>query len=84
MVYNTLPFGWQASLFIYQTIGMCLTAYLRKLSVQNTLYIDDRFIVQDEEIVIIETRKLVYVVVELLTRLGNTLSLSKCSLVPST
>lgn len=45
MVYNTLPFGWQASLFIYQTIGICLTAYLRKLSVQNTLYIDDRFIV---------------------------------------
>lgn len=45
MVYNTLPFGWQASLLIYQTIGICLTAYLRKLSVQNTLYIDDRFIV---------------------------------------
>lgn len=39
---------------------------------------------QDEEIAIIETRKLVHVVVELLTRLGYTLSLSKCSLVPST
>lgn len=42
MVYNTLPFVWKASLLIYQTIDMCVTAYLRKLSVRNTLYIDDQ------------------------------------------
>jgi hypothetical protein len=90
MVYNTLPFGWKASPFIYQTVGMCVTTYLRKLSVQNTLYIDDRFVVskgsdkRGEELALMEARKLVYVMVELLTRLGYTLSLSKCSLVPST
>lgn len=44
---------------------------LRKLSVQYILYIDDRFIVsrvsdrEDEEMVIMEARKLVYVMVEL-------------------
>jgi hypothetical protein len=90
MVYNTLPFGWKASPFIYQTVGMCVTTYLRKLSVQTTLYIDDRFVVskgndkEGEELVIMEARKLVYVIVKLLTRIGYTLSLSKCSLIPST
>ncbi|CAG2239784.1 unnamed protein product [Mytilus edulis] len=43
MTYTTLPFGWKASPFIYQSIGMCVTSYLRKLNVLNTLYIDDRF-----------------------------------------
>jgi hypothetical protein len=44
MVYTTLPFGWKASAFIYQSIGMCVTSYLRKLSVRNSLYSDDRLV----------------------------------------
>lgn len=44
MVYTTLPFGWNASAFIYQSIGMCVTSYLSKLSIRNSLYIDDRFV----------------------------------------
>ncbi|CAG2202351.1 unnamed protein product [Mytilus edulis] len=88
MTYTTLPFGWKASPFIYQSIGMCVTSYLRKLNVLNTLYIDDRFSVtrggplQSSEEKEFEGRRLVYVMLEVLTRLGYTLSLKKCSLVP--
>lgn len=32
MVYNTLPFGWKASPFIYQSVGMCVTVYLRRFA----------------------------------------------------
>jgi hypothetical protein len=34
---------------VYQTIGMCVTSYLRSLTVSilNTLYIDDRFAVSN-------------------------------------
>lgn len=89
MVYSTLPFGWKASAFIYQSIGMCVTSYLRTFSVRNSLYIDDRFVATrgsvsvDDVKVHEEARSLVYGLVELLTRLGYTLALSKCSLNPS-
>jgi len=29
MAYTTLPFGWKSSPFVYQSIGMCVTSYLR-------------------------------------------------------
>lgn len=89
MVYNTLPFGWKASSFIYQSVGMCVTVYLRRFALQNTLYIDDRFVVcsgsdsEHDELVMMDANRLVYVLVELLTRLGYTLSTGKCSLVSS-
>lgn len=91
MVYNTLPFGWKASPFIYQSVGMCETVYLRRFAFQNTLYIDDRFVVcsgsdsEHDELVMIDENRLVsmYVLVELLTRLEYTLSSGKCSLVSS-
>ena len=44
--YTTLPFGWSASPFVYQTIGMTVTSYLRSLGVFNTQYIDDRMAVE--------------------------------------
>lgn len=87
MTCTTLPFGWKASSFIYQTIGMRVTSYLRSLDVLNTLYIDDRFAVTkgcsslgDRED---ECKRLAFVLLNLLTRLGYTLSLGKCSLEPS-
>ena len=89
MTYTTIPFGFKASPFIYQTIGMNVTSYLRGLGVLNILYIDDRFVVTeikrelDEDASLIEGLKLSYVLLELLTRLGYTLSLKKCSLDPS-
>lgn len=45
MVYYTLPFGWKALPFIYQSVGMCVTVCLRRFALQSTLYIDDRFVV---------------------------------------
>ena len=93
MTYKTLPFGWKASPFIYQSIGMSVTSYLRSLGMLNTLYIDDRFAVtkgsnsNDHDLALrsleIEGYRLSYSLLELLPRLGYTLSLKKCSLVPS-
>lgn len=68
---------------------MCVTVYLRRFALQNTLYIDDRFVVcsgsdsELDELVMMDANRLVYVLVELLTRLGYTLSTGKCSLVLS-
>ncbi|CAG2201247.1 unnamed protein product [Mytilus edulis] len=88
MTYTTLPFGWKASPFIYQSIGICVTSYLRQLDVINTLYIDDRFVVtggsKNSDDAMLEASKITYMVLQLLTRLGYTLSLSKCSLIPGT
>lgn len=73
---------------------MCVTVYLRRFALQNTLYtlytcIDDRFVVcsgsdsEHDELVMMDANRLVYVLAELLTRLGYTLSTGKCSLVSS-
>lgn len=48
MTYATLSFGWKASPFIYQSIGICVTSYLRSLNVMNSLSIDDSFVVTKE------------------------------------
>lgn len=81
MIYNTLPFGWKASAFVYQTIGMVPTTYLRQFGFATTQYIDDRFAVEvinrvSKEITIsIDVTK--YALLELLTRLGYFLALIK-------
>jgi len=79
ITYTTLPFGWKASPFVYQSIGMCVTSYLRSLNVMNTLYIDDKFAVtkggksQSDHESLAEGMRLSYILLELLTRLGYTL-----------
>lgn len=88
MTYTTLPFDWKASPYVYQSLGMCATSYLRSLGLMNTLYIDDRFAVTkggfEDSGNMKGAKKLSYVLLELLTRLGYTFSLKKCSFVPST
>ncbi len=42
-VCTTLPFGWKNSAFIYQSIGLQVTSYLRKHGYKTVQYIDDRF-----------------------------------------
>lgn len=67
IVYDTLPFGWKASPFIHQSVGMFVTVYLRRFALQNTLYIDDRFVVcsgsdsENDELVMMDANRLVYV-----------------------
>ena len=78
--YNTIPFGWKASPYIYQSIGMAVTSYLRSKNVINIQYIDDRLAVESDSVNI---SKVVHILVELLTSLGYTLSLKKSQLVPS-
>lgn len=87
MVYTVIPFGWKASPYIYQTTGMVVTSYLRSKSVITTQYIDDRLGVaggfgsaQSSAV----AGKVAFCLLEILTRLGYTLALDKCSLVPST
>lgn len=77
---NTLPFGWKASPFVYQTIGMAVTSYLRSLGVRNLQYIDDRLLVGRDES---DTKRKVYAMLEIVTRLGYTISFSKSMLVPA-
>jgi len=38
----TLPFGWKESPFIYHTIGLAVSGYLRCYGIPCSLYIDDR------------------------------------------
>ena len=45
-VYNTLPFGWSPSAYIYQTIGLGATNFIRSKGVPLLQYIDDRHIGQ--------------------------------------
>lgn len=44
--YNTLSFDWKSSTYIYQTIGMQVTNYLRNKSIYNIQYIDDRLVIE--------------------------------------
>jgi len=45
-VFNTIPFGWKASAYLYHTIGMASTSYVRSLGVPCNQYIDDRHVGQ--------------------------------------
>lgn len=87
LCYTTLPFGWKGSAFVYQTVGMVVTSYLRSKSILTMQYIDDRLGVaslSDEEDPVMSGMKVAYVLLQVLTRLGYTLSLHKCSLIPKT
>ena len=41
-VYTILPFGWKASAYLYHSIGLAATCYVRSLGVPCSQYIDDR------------------------------------------
>lgn len=41
-MYNTLPFGWKISPYVYHSIGISVSSYLRTLGIPCLLYIDDR------------------------------------------
>ena len=40
--YNTLPFGWKISPYVYHNTGLVATNFFRSLTVPFLLYIDDR------------------------------------------
>ncbi|XP_062568476.1 uncharacterized protein LOC134230659 [Saccostrea cucullata] len=84
--YSVIPFGWKASAFVYQTIGMQVTTFLRELGIITLQYIDDRLLVASNRMGSFESdiSKVSFEMLELLTRLGYTLSLKKSRLFPST
>ena len=41
-VFNTRPFGWKASAYLYHSIGLVATSYIRSHGVPCSQYIDDR------------------------------------------
>ena len=45
-VFRTIPFGWNASLFLYHTIGLTATSFVRSLRVPCSQYFDDRHVGQ--------------------------------------
>ncbi|KAJ8300928.1 hypothetical protein KUTeg_022447 [Tegillarca granosa] len=44
MCYKTIHFGLKAGVFIYHTVGLAATSYVRSLGVPCSQYIDDRWI----------------------------------------
>ena len=41
-IFNTLPFGWKASAYLYHSIGLIATSYIPSHGVPCSQYIDDR------------------------------------------
>ena len=41
-MYSTLPFGWKISPYVYDSIGISVSSYLRTLGIPCLQYIDDR------------------------------------------
>ena len=93
----TLPFGWKESPFIYHTIGLAVSSYLRRLRVPCSLYIDDRlngelFTPTGTWAVIPSVRSnafrkraattAIFIVLSVLVRLGYTIGIPKSTLYP--
>jgi len=86
--YKTLPFGFKLSSYIYHTLNMQPTSFIRKqFSIPIFLYIDDRLV---EEVRKKEVKPGVssaylanYIVCEVLSRLGYCLNLEKSVFIPS-
>ena len=89
-VYRTIPFGFKASAYIYHTIGMIATSYCRSLNIPVLQYIDDRLIGewQSQAALHLSAQSraecAVYMVCQVLLRLGYFLSITKSSLIPQT
>ncbi|CAC5412043.1 unnamed protein product [Mytilus coruscus] len=85
---KTLPFGFKLSSYIYHTLNMQPTSYIRKhFSIPIFLYIDDRLVeeVRSEGIEpgIPSALLANYIVCEILNRLGYCLNLTKTIFVPT-
>jgi hypothetical protein len=90
-VFNTIPFGFKASAYIYQKTGLAASGYCRSLGVPCLQYIDDRWIGEwlgkagdNLDVRRENALKSLYVVCEILTRVGYFINIDKSKFVPST
>lgn len=97
-VCTTLPFGWKESPYIYHTIGLAASGYLRSCGVPCSLYIDDRLngelvtasgpwsvpiSERSGEFRLAAATAAILITASLLIELGYTIGLSKSVLLPS-
>ena len=86
LVYNTLPFGFKLSPYIYQTVGM---SFLRYKGIRCLKYIDNRLVgpfvaPKGSQLSSAHcTDILAFWTINLLNELGYTLTLHKSNLVPT-
>lgn len=87
MQYTTLPFGWSMSPFIYQTVGMQVTSFLRSKGIITLQYLDDRLIgpIKSSDNVSPKqsTANATALVLATLSSLGYTMALNKSCLEPT-
>ena len=97
MVYNTLPFGWKISPFVYHTTGLLATNLFRSIGIPCSLYIDDRHNGQLQvdlhsgayfQLPTLDERNLaaansaIFIVAYYFVQLGYFLGLAKSTLIP--
>ena len=98
-VCTTLPFGWKISPYVYHTIGLAATGFLRAQGIHCSLYIDDRFngellrptgpwsiLPADRSLQfrLLAATGAIFVVLSVLVNLGYTIGIKKSVLVPVT
>ena len=88
-MFNTIPFGFKASAYIYNTAGYVPVSYCRNLGVPMLLYIDDRFIGEWQSTTCGQvggyknaTLRSLYIVCQVLIILDYYLNLDKCAFDP--
>jgi len=95
--YNSLPFGWKISPYVYQSTGLLATNFFRSIGIPCLLYIDDRHngqlqivpqegeyrtLKSKEERNLAAAKSAIFLVAFHLLRLGYYLGLSKSILEP--
>lgn len=95
--YNTLPFGWKSSPYIYHTTGLVASHFFRSRNIPCSLFIDDRHTGQlqvsffqgaftslqgDDARNLAAVKSAIFVVAFYLIKLGYFLSLAKSILTP--
>lgn len=95
---RTLPFGWKESPFVYHTLGLSVSSYLRAWGIPCSLYIDDRlngevlaekgpwakpWAERSDRERLEAAETTLFLVVSLLSHLGYTIGIAKSVLQPT-
>ena len=78
-VYTVLPFGWNVSPYVYQTLSRLVSSYLRRLGIPDFAYLDDSATVSGRRVAAGHA----YVKGLLLTWLGYYVNLDKSNMIPA-